>query len=97
MKKSKLSSIQLLVSALLLFCTSGIAQRKVSGVVEDAKTNAPSRRERLMTVKGIKRNTISKEGGKFELTVPMEKFRRWYLCRFPGQERCQLKQTNLIF
>jgi len=72
MKKSRLLQFSFMFLALLLFSTSGIAQRKVTGVVEDAKTNSPLVGA-TVTVKGIKKNTISKEGGKFELSVPMGK------------------------
>jgi TonB-linked SusC/RagA family outer membrane protein len=69
MKKSKLLYFSFVLLALLLFSISGIAQRKITGVVEDAKTNSPLEGATI-TVKNSKTNTISKEGGRFEITVP---------------------------
>lgn len=72
MKKSKLLQFGFFISALLLFSISGIAQRKITGVVEDAKTNSPLEGATI-ALKGAKKNTVSKAGGTFELTVPAGK------------------------
>lgn len=69
MKQSRIFKINLFLWAFLFISISGIAQRKITGVVEDAKTNSPLEGATI-AVKGIKRNTMSKEGGKFEITVP---------------------------
>lgn len=72
MKKSKLLRFGFFISALLLFSISGIAQRKITGVVEDAKTNSPLEGATI-ALKGGKKNTVSKPGGTFDLTVPAGK------------------------
>src|SRR5690349_7954976 len=72
MKKSKLLQFGFVLLGLLLFSTTGIAQRKITGVVQDAKNNSPLAGA-TVAVKGIKRNTISGEDGKFELSVPVGK------------------------
>ncbi|MEO7121260.1 MAG: carboxypeptidase-like regulatory domain-containing protein, partial [Ginsengibacter sp.] len=69
MKQSRLFKINLFLLAFLFISISGIAQRKITGVVEDAKTSSPLEGATI-AVKGIKRNTLSKEGGKFEIDVP---------------------------
>ena len=55
--------------ALFVFSTSGVAQRKISGVVEDAKSNAPLEGATI-ALEGSTTNAISKSGGEFEITVP---------------------------
>lgn len=72
MKKSQLLQFSFGLLAFLLFTSSGFAQRTINGVVQDAKNNSPLEGATI-AVKGIKRNTITKEGGKFELSVPMGK------------------------
>jgi len=72
MKKSKLLQFGFFISALLLFSVSGIAQRKITGIVEDAKTNSPLEGATI-ALKGAKKTTVSKAGGTFELTVPAGK------------------------
>lgn len=69
MKKSRLIQINLFLLVFLLISISGIAQRKISGIVQDAKTNSPMEGATI-TVKGSKANDISEPGGKFEITVP---------------------------
>lgn len=72
MKKLQLFKFGFGLLAFLLFASGGFAQRTISGIVQDSKTNAPLEGA-TVAVKGIKKNTISKEGGKFELSVPVGK------------------------
>ncbi|HEY5464736.1 MAG TPA: SusC/RagA family TonB-linked outer membrane protein [Hanamia sp.] len=72
MKKSKLLQFSFGLFALLLFSSTSFAQRKITGVVEDAKTNSPMAGA-TVSVRGSKTNTISKEGGTFEITIPAGK------------------------
>ena len=72
MKKTKLLQFRFFISALLLFSVSGIAQRKITGVVEDAKANRPLEGATI-ALKAAKKTTVSKAGGTFELTVPAGK------------------------
>lgn len=72
MKKSRLFQFGFVVFALLMFSASAIAQRKISGVIEDAKSNAPLDGATI-TLKGSKTNAISKEGGRFTIPVPAGK------------------------
>ena len=53
MKKSQLLQFSFGVLAFLLFTSSGFAQRKINGIVQDAKTNAPLEGA-TVAVKGIK-------------------------------------------
>jgi len=69
MKKTKLLQPISLVFALLLFCASGIAQRKLSGIVEESKNNTPLEGA-TVTLKNSNTTTVSKEQGKFEISVP---------------------------
>lgn len=69
MKKSRLNQINLFLLVFLLISISGIAQRKVTGVIEDAKTNSPLEGA-TVSVNKSKANTVSKAGGDFEITVP---------------------------
>jgi TonB-linked SusC/RagA family outer membrane protein len=72
MKKSKLLRSGFVIFAFLLFSYSGIAQRKISGVVEDVKSGSPLEGATI-SVKNSRVNTISKAGGHFEITVPKGK------------------------
>ena len=58
--------------ALLLFSSLSFAQRKITGVVHDAKTNS-ALEGATISVKGSKANVLSHEDGKFEITVPAGK------------------------
>jgi len=69
MRKSRLIQTNLSLLAFLLISFSGIAQRKITGVVEDVKTNSPLEGATI-TVKDSKTSTISKIGGQFTITVP---------------------------
>jgi len=69
MKKSKLLQLVFMLLAILLFNTSGIAQRKISGVIEDAKTNMPLEGATI-SVKNSKISAISKADGQFQIDVP---------------------------
>ncbi len=69
MKKSKLIQINFLLLVFLILSISGIAQRKITGVVEDVKNNSPLEGA-TVTFRNSKTSTISKEGGKFEISVP---------------------------
>ena len=69
MKKSKLLQFGSIFLALLLFAASGISQRKVTGVVEDARTNSQLAGATI-TLKGSKTNALSKEDGTFDIKVP---------------------------
>ena len=72
MKKLQLFQFSFGLLAFLMFTSSGFAQRKIDGIVQDAKSNSPLEGATI-SVKGIKRNTISKDGGKFEISVPAGK------------------------
>lgn len=69
MKKSRLLQFSIVLLALLMFSASGIAQRKITGVIEEAKNNSPLEGA-TVSVKNSKTSTTSKAGGKFEITVP---------------------------
>lgn len=69
MKKRKLLLINCGFIVLLLLSASGFAQRKISGVIEDAKTATPLEGA-TVSVKNSSTNTISKQGGTFEIVVP---------------------------
>ena len=69
MRKSRLIQTNLSLLAFLLISFSGIAQRKITGVVEDVKTNSPLEGATI-TVKDSKTSAISKTGGQFTITVP---------------------------
>lgn len=69
MKKLKFLQFIFALLALLLFSLTGIAQRKITGVVEDAKANSPLEGATI-SVKNSKTNAISRGDGKFEITVP---------------------------
>ena len=69
MKVSRLIKTNLFLLAFLLISVLGIAQRKITGVVEDGKTNSPLDGA-TVSVKNSKFNTISKTGGQFAITVP---------------------------
>ncbi|MEO9099487.1 MAG: carboxypeptidase-like regulatory domain-containing protein, partial [Ginsengibacter sp.] len=69
MKKSKLLKSGFVILALLLFSSAGIAQRRISGVVENAKSKSLLEGATI-ALRGSKTNAISKEGGKFEISVP---------------------------
>jgi TonB-linked SusC/RagA family outer membrane protein len=72
MKKATLLHYGFTITAfLLLSFTSFAQQRKISGVVQDGKNNPLE--GATVSVKGIKKNTITKADGKFELTVPTGK------------------------
>lgn len=69
MRKLRLIQTNLFLLVFLLIAASGIAQRKLTGVVEDAKTNS-SLEGATISVKNSKANTISKAGGHFTIKVP---------------------------
>lgn len=72
MKKTKLFQFSFLLLSFLLFSIEGISQRKISGVVEDAKTNLPLEGA-TVNLNGGKNNTVTNKDGKFELSVPSGK------------------------
>ena len=72
MKKSTLFQLGFLVFALLIFSASAIAQRRISGVVDNAKTNSP-RAAATISVRVSKTSAISKKGDEFEITMPAGK------------------------
>ncbi len=63
------SKINFLFLSLFLFCSSAIAQRRVTGTVEDAKRNAPLEGATISSQNG-KVNTVSDASGHFEITLP---------------------------
>lgn len=69
MKHKKLLHYYLAVITFLLFCASSNAQLKISGIVEDAKTNIPLIGASVI-VKNSTLSTMTKVGGKFEITIP---------------------------
>jgi TonB-dependent starch-binding outer membrane protein SusC len=69
MKKSRLLQFSIVLLALLMFSASGIAQRKITGVIEEANNNSPLEGA-TVSVKNSKTSTTSKAGGKFEITIP---------------------------
>ncbi|WP_202552378.1 SusC/RagA family TonB-linked outer membrane protein [Ginsengibacter hankyongi] len=69
MKKSIFLNVGVLLLAIFLFSTSGMAQRKITGFVQDATTNLPLDGA-TVSIQNSQTNTLSKEGGKFEITAP---------------------------
>lgn len=70
MKKATLIHYSFGFIAFLLLSITGMAQqRQVTGVVQDAKSNAPLEGATI-SVKNTKTNTITKADGKFEITIP---------------------------
>ncbi len=70
MKKAILLHPGFLVFSFLLFSFTGFAQqRKISGIVQDAKNRAPLDGA-TVAVKNSKANAITKEDGRFEISVP---------------------------
>lgn len=69
MKKLRPLQFIIVFVALLLLSASGIAQRNITGVIEDAKTNSPLEGA-TVSVKNSKTNTTSKAGGKFQIAIP---------------------------
>jgi TonB-linked SusC/RagA family outer membrane protein len=68
MKNTKLLHYSFAVITFLLFSVSSIAQKKISGIVEDAQ-NVPLSGA-TVAVKNTSLSTITKVDGKFELNVP---------------------------
>src|SRR6185312_4141970 len=69
MKILRLLQCSFLLLLLILFSELGMAQRKISGSVQDAKSNSPLEGATI-SLKNSKVSTISKPGGKFEISVP---------------------------
>jgi TonB-linked SusC/RagA family outer membrane protein len=72
MKKSGLLQFTIMAIGLLLFCNSGIAQRKISGVVQDTKNQTPLAGATIV-VSGRNNTTLSDAEGKFSIQVPKGK------------------------
>ncbi len=68
-KNSVFLKLPLCLVAILLFSASAIAQRKISGFVQDASTNSPLSGATISIQNG-KTTSLSKEGGAFEITAP---------------------------
>jgi len=69
MRKLKLLKVVIVLFALVLVSTTGFAQKKITGIVNDAKTNLPLVGA-TVTVQDSKISTVTKEGGKFEINAP---------------------------
>ena len=69
MKKSKFFKAAFVLLAMLFFSASLIAQRRITGIVQDAKTGLALERA-TVSVKNGKGGVLSKAGGSFEMTVP---------------------------
>lgn len=69
MRKAKLLYYSLSFLAFFVVSFTASAQRKITGIVEESKTNS-SLEGATVSVKNSKTNTITKAGGKFEITVP---------------------------
>ena len=69
MKKSIFLNVGVLLLAIFLFSTSGMAQRKITGFIQDATTNLPLDGA-TVSIQNGKTNTLSKDGGKFEISAP---------------------------
>lgn len=69
MPKSKLFKFSYILFAILLISAKGMAQRKVTGFVQDATTNLPLDGATI-SVQNTNTSTVSKAGGKFEITAP---------------------------
>lgn len=72
MKKSGLLQFTIMAIGLLLFCNSGMAQRKISGVVQDAKNQTPLAGATIL-VSGRNSTSLSDAEGKFSIQVPKGK------------------------
>lgn len=72
MKRSILFQFSSLVLTFLLFSTSGFAQRKITGVVEDAKNQTPLAGATIV-IPGTNNSVISDAAGKFSMKVPRGK------------------------
>ncbi|HVT84255.1 MAG TPA: TonB-dependent receptor [Chitinophagaceae bacterium] len=69
MGKLFLFKAKILLFVILLFSVQGIAQRKITGFVQDAATNLPLDGATVSLQNG-KTSTVCKDGGKFEITAP---------------------------
>ena len=69
MKKSKRFQFSLLLFSFLLISTTGIAQRKINGIVQDVATNFPLGGATI-TLKDGKTHAIAGSKGNFELEIP---------------------------
>lgn len=69
MKKFTLLQVVLVLLSLLVFSNPGMAQRKITGVVQDATTNSPLL-DATVTVKNTSVSSITNANGKFEINVP---------------------------
>lgn len=69
MKQSKLLLFSFMLLALLLFSASGRAQRKITGVVEDTKSNSPLEGA-TVAVQNMNKTAITKADGTFTLSLP---------------------------
>lgn len=72
MRNQRLLKLWLTMLISLFFSVTGIAQRVINGVVEDAKTNSPLSGATII-VKNSKKNAVTNADGKFQLNVPNEK------------------------
>lgn len=72
MKKTKPVKILLFFVVCMLASAIGMAQRTITGVVQDA-ASGEFLEGASITVRGAKNSVISKEGGRFELQVPAGK------------------------
>ncbi|HUZ61565.1 MAG TPA: TonB-dependent receptor [Hanamia sp.] len=69
MKNSKLFQLSFMLLVGLLISTAGTAQRKISGIVEDATTNLPLGGATI-SLKSSKANAVADTRGRFDLEIP---------------------------
>ena len=95
MKKSKLFKFSFGLLALLLFSSTSFAQRKITVVVEDAKTNSPMAGATI-PVRGSKTSAISKEGGNLRLRCLQKKNFLQYLLWGKKRENAKTFRFHMV-
>ena len=99
MQKPKLLKVSIVFFTVLLISFTGLAQKKITGFIQDATTNLPLDGATI-SVQNSKINALSKEGGKFEITAPSGTSTLTLLISFVGYETQSVKvsanSSNLL-
>ncbi|MEO5999568.1 MAG: carboxypeptidase-like regulatory domain-containing protein, partial [Chitinophagaceae bacterium] len=99
MRKLKLLKVGIVLFIVLLISATGIAQKKITGFVQDATTNLPLNGATI-SVQNSKIKALSKEGGKFEINTPSGISSLTLLISFVGYETRTVKvsanSSNLV-
>jgi TonB-linked SusC/RagA family outer membrane protein len=69
MRKSLLLKVGFALCSIFLLAASGYAQRRITGIVQDANSNLPLDGATI-TIRSTNTSTVSRDGGRFELTAP---------------------------